>query len=309
MKQTMFITAMFIGVVLSCSAVGWTKPGPQDIARLTAAAESGNPKAQAELGDAYYFGFSVKIDGRKAVELWRQAAELKDAHAELRLGEIYGDDGSGNGIGIAHPDGPQAMRWLERAMEHGNPLARCYLGQVYELGYDRMPQDHDKAMKLLNECLAPVRALALNGDPDAELTLAHAYDKGWGGQIDEAEAFKWGLKSARQGFPGGETYVALSYYSGAGVEKNLAQSAKWLSDAADKGESFAQLWLGFFYAKGEGVPKDSIKAYIWLDLALIQGLKQAAAPLIEVSKSLTPDQLEEAHNLSHAWQVQHLASR
>jgi uncharacterized protein len=76
-----------------------------------------------------------------------------------------------------------------------------------------------------------------------------------------------------------------------------------------KGESLSQLWLGVFYAKGEGMPKDTVRAYMWFDIALAQGMKEAGGSLVEVSKSMTPDQLAEATKLSRAWQAEHLASR
>jgi TPR repeat protein len=287
----------------------WSKPTTRDIARLASAAESGDAKAQAELGDAYHFGFSVKIDDKKAVELWKKSAEQNYAHAEFRLGEIYGDDSSGDGTGVIPPDGAEAMKWFERARGHGDPRAKCAIGQVYELALNGVSQDHDKAIKLFTECLPPVRTLALNGDTDAELILALLYDMGWGLPEDKTEAFKWRLSSAEEGFPGGEAYVALCYYAGVGVQKNIRESVKWMSIAADQGVSLAQLWLGSFYAKGEGLPKDNVKAYMWLDLALIQGERKAGNALVEVSKSLTPDQLAEATKLAAAWQAQHLASQ
>jgi TPR repeat protein len=305
-----FIRATVLAVLLCPQqSFAWSPPTPTDIAHMTAAAEKGNPQAQSELGDAYYFGFTVKIDDRKAIEWWKKAADQNYSHAEFRLGEAYGDDGSGDGTGHIHLNGAVAMQWLERAVKHGDPLAKCALGQAYEMAYNGVSQDHTKAMRLFSECVAPTRVLALLGDPHAELVLALAYDKGWGVEADKAQAFKWRMKSAEQGFPGGEAYVALCYYSGAGVEKNLAESVRWMKDAADKGESLAQLWLGAFYAKGEGVPKDTVKAYMWFDIALAQGMKEAGGAMVEVSKSMTPDQLTEATKLSHVWQSEHLAPR
>jgi uncharacterized protein len=305
-----FVIAAFLGVMLyPQQSFAWSPPTSQDIAHLTAAAEKGNPQAQSELGDAYYFGFSVKIDDRRAIGWWKKAADQDFPRAAFRLGEAYGDDGSGNGTGHIRLSGTEAMQWFEKAANLGDPLAKCALGQAYEMAYDGVTQDHDKAMKLFRECLKPARVLALNGDPDAELVLTLAYNMGWGVETDKAEAFEWSLKGAKERFPAAETYVALCYYSGTGVAKNLTESVRWMSDAADGGESLAQLWLGAFYAKGEGVPKDSAKAYMWFDIALKQGLKPAGGSLIEISKSMTPDQLAAATKLSLAWQAQHLASR
>lgn len=299
--------AVFAFLLYPQISSAWSKPTPHDIALLANAADKGDVKAQAELGDAYHFGFSVKIDDKKAVELWKRSAEQNYSHAEFRLGEIYGDDGSGDLTGGIPPNDTEAMKWLQRSADHGSPLAKCALGQVYEEASNGVSQDHDKAIGLWKECMEPVRLLAMNGDPDAPLVLALLYDKGWGVPKDETEAFRWRLKSAGQGYPGGEAYVALCYYFGLGVAKNTAEAAKWMSKAADDGESLAQLWLGGLYAKGEGVPKDNVKAYMWTDLALIQGLKQAGGLLVEISKSLTPDQLAEATKLSRAWQAQRLA--
>lgn len=308
--HTLFaISAFLAGVLHSQPSFAWRPPTPQDIAHLTTLAEKGSAKAQTELGDAYHFGFSVKIDDRRAIEWWKKAADQNYPLAEFRLGEEYGDDGSGNGTRLIRLNGPAAIQWFERAANHGDPLAKCALGEAYELAYDGLTQDHEKAMGLFSECLKPARALALNGDADADLVLSLAYNMGWGVQTDKAAAFEWSLKGANEGFPAAETYVGMCYYSGAGVARNLKESVRWMSGAADRGESLAQLWLGAFYAKGEGVPKDTVKAYMWFDIALAQGLKKAGDSMVQVSKSMTPDQLAEATRLSQAWQTEHLAPR
>lgn len=307
MKIGVLITTLFIGVSLSCAASAWTQPTPQDIIRLTSAAEKGDAKALTDLGDAYEFGLSVKIDEQKAVKYWSKAAEQNYAFAEFRLGEVYGDDGSGNGTGTIPPDPVKAMKWLERSASHGNPLAKCALGQVYELAFNGVTKDHAKAKRYFEECVGSLPVMARDGDADAELILALLYENGWGLPVDKAEAFKLRLRNAQRGFPGGEAYVALCYYHGIGVTRNLAESVKWMSVAADHGQSLAQLWLGSFYAKGEGVPQDLVKAYLWLDLAVVQGVKQGTGPLAEISKSLTKNELSEATRLSHEWQAQHLA--
>ena len=113
MKHCVLFAGTIIGLVISQCSWAWTKPTPQDIARLTAASENGDVKAMAELGDAYHFGFSVKADDKKAVEMWKKAAAQDYAFAEFRLGEIYGPDDKGNSVSVAiSANGEQAIKWL-----------------------------------------------------------------------------------------------------------------------------------------------------------------------------------------------------
>lgn len=95
---------------------------------ITRAAEQGNPHAQSTLGYMYYRARGVNRD-YAAAELWsRRAAEQGVASAQSNLGLLYD-----KGQGIAQ-DYAQAAYWYRRAAEQGFAEGQRNLGSMYEHG-------------------------------------------------------------------------------------------------------------------------------------------------------------------------------
>ena len=74
------------------------------------------------------FRILVVDDDAKAVELYREAAELGIASAQNNLGLMYRD-----GRGVDQDDG-KALEWLRRAADLCDSTAQYNLGQMYENG-------------------------------------------------------------------------------------------------------------------------------------------------------------------------------
>jgi TPR repeat protein len=55
------------------------------------------------------------------------------------------------------------------------------------------------------------------------------------------------------------------------------------------------------YYSGNGVPQDYIQAHMWLNLAASEGNETASQDREILAKSMTPDQLAEAHRLAREW--------
>ena len=92
------------------------------------AAEQGNPYAQTTLGYMYYRARGVERD-YQAAALWsRRAAEQGVAGAQTNLGMLY-DKGQG-----VEQDYAEAARWYRRAAEQGFAEAQRNLGSMYEHG-------------------------------------------------------------------------------------------------------------------------------------------------------------------------------
>jgi len=89
--------------------------------------------------------------------------------------------------------------------------------------------------------------------------------------------------------------LGLMYHRGIGTEINHLEAVKWFRAAAIQGDAGAQFNLGVKYARGEGVPADYIKAYGWMSLANAQEYDGAEESMTILKKSLTPEQLVEAH--------------
>jgi TPR repeat protein len=69
---------------------------------------------------------------------------------------------------------------------------------------------------------------------------------------------------------------------------------------AAKGNAKAQHLIGVMYHRGEGVARSSVRAFAWFSLAAAHGDSEAKAKLIEVSKTMTSDELSQAREMAQA---------
>src|SRR5436190_20954540 len=67
---------------------------------------------------------------------------------------------------------------------------------------------------------------------------------------------------------------------------------------AQAGNAKAQNIVGVMYHKGEGVARSSARAFMWFSLAAQRGDAKAKASLHEVSKDMTPAEMEAAKQLA-----------
>jgi uncharacterized protein len=89
------------------------------------------------------------------------------------------------------------------------------------------------------------------------------YHSGKGVPKDYAEAVKWLLKAAEQGYADAQLAVAIAYHIGEGVSQDDAEAVKWLRKAAEQGYAEAQYHLAKMYSEGQGVPQDNTEAIKW----------------------------------------------
>ena len=180
---------LIVLAVLAVCAFAAVRLGP-DMLRRYAAAYSGDPVAQEELGSAYAQGEGTVKDMGAAVKWWRKAAEQGNARAQNALGILYS---RGDGV---RKDPQEAVRWWRKAAEQGDSTAQALLGAAYSDGFG-MLQDYAEAVKWY-------RMAAEQGAPDARYALGLAYEYGRGVGKDTAEAVKWYRKAAEQGDAGAQ---------------------------------------------------------------------------------------------------------
>jgi TPR repeat protein len=86
----------------------------------------------------YEIGLGITRDAKKAIDLYKRAADQNVVAAEARLGDIYlsGDQ--------VPPDFGQAKYYLDHAAYHGDPRSAMLLGQMYRVGLG-IPKDLKKA--------------------------------------------------------------------------------------------------------------------------------------------------------------------
>jgi len=162
----------------------------------------------------------------KALELYRQSAELGDAGGQVNLGVMYR-----NGYGVER-DYAEAAKWYRKSAEQGNSVGQRNLGLLYENGFG-VEKDYDEAINWY-------RKSAEQGDADGQIGLANMYFRGYGVEQDFVEAFKLFLKSAEQGNVMGQYNIGLMYESGNGVPQDTAEAIKWYTKASAQGHERAK---------------------------------------------------------------------
>lgn len=111
------------------------------IAQLTAAADKGNPKAGAQLGEMLLRGAEgVKQDGPRALVLLEKAARAGEASAAFRLGMLLE---TGDGLAEDHP---RAVAYLRAAAVGGVAEAFRNVGVAYSTGGGGVKRDYAEAL-------------------------------------------------------------------------------------------------------------------------------------------------------------------
>jgi hypothetical protein len=117
-----------------------------DVAAVRANANAGDPRAQFNLGYAYYLGRGVPQDDAQAVTWYRQAAEQGDAVAQSTLGYAYLD-----GQGVLQDD-VEAHKWFNLAVSRASAENRKAYAKARDALAARItPQQLAESQKLAQE--------------------------------------------------------------------------------------------------------------------------------------------------------------
>ena len=133
-------------------------------------AESGNVKAQKDLGDIYYFGMGVDVDLDEARKWLTKAAEQGDVKSQSLLASLY----------MREQNYSKGVEWMRKAADNGDDISLFVLGMMYLTGTE-VPQDYNEALKYLN------RAADKEFYP-ALIKLSEMYSLGVGVEKDEKKA-------------------------------------------------------------------------------------------------------------------------
>ena len=140
------------------------------------------------------------------------------------------------------------------------------------VGIALVPSTRLYAQQTLDELpFDELRALAEQGDAEAQSTLGVMYATGQSVPQDDAEAIRWFRLAADQGNARAQNGLGQTYRTGRGVPQDAAEALRWYRLAADQGLAAAQYNLGVAYRDGEGVPQDDAEAVRWFRLAADQG--------------------------------------
>jgi localization factor PodJL len=155
------------------------------LAKTTALADAGNPRAQARLALAYLRGQGSAGDANAAL-LWSMAAaKAGDPVAQYLLGALYqqGDH--------VKADPGQAFFWFTRAAEKGNLKAMHNLAIAYAHGQGTA-KDEAKAAEWFTRA-------AERGYVDSAYDLAVLFERGIGVRQDLNQSLKWYAIAAQAG--------------------------------------------------------------------------------------------------------------
>ena len=110
---------------------------------------------------------------------------------------------------------------------------------------------------------------------------------------------------ADQGISGAQYYLGEMYREGKGVAQDFAKAVSLFNDAAETNKPYPQYRLGNLYEAGEGVAQDLAVAYMWYDLSATLGYATGARKRDQLSKSMTPADIEKAKNMAKDWLRDH----
>jgi len=145
-------------------------------------AESGDAKAQFEIGQMYETGDGTKKDMRQAVTWYMRAADQGYADAQFKVGKMFAD-----GTGLRQ-DFAAAAKWYRVAATFNNHTdAQFRLGELY---FNGRGVEHDYGRAIQYYTLA-----AKKGHAAAQYLLGSMYEEGWGVTRDLITAYMW-LKMA-----------------------------------------------------------------------------------------------------------------
>jgi len=114
---------------------------------------------------------------------------------------------------------------------------------IFNLGYTTLAaQDYDRGYIAYEAgdyatALREWRALAEQGDAQAQHNLASMYNKGEGVGADDSEAAKWYLLAAKQGVSSAQYNLGNAYRNGEGVNQDYSEAKKWYLLAAEQGHA------------------------------------------------------------------------
>lgn len=106
---------------------------------------------------------------------------------------------------------------------------------------------------------------------------------------------------AEQGDADAQDFLGTLYFEGWGVPKDYTKARQWWEKAATQGSSSAQSDLGLLYAKGLGGTQDLVQAHMWYSLAAGNGYEIATGYRNDLAKQMTPAQIAEAQQLTREW--------
>lgn len=111
--------------------------------------------------------------------------------------------------------------------------------------------------------LDSLRAMAEQGDPQAQFVMGNRYERGQGAPQSYAEAFNWYRKSAEQGHAAAQFYLGAMYASGRGTAHDVDAAVMWYQKSAAQNYRDAMYPVAYAYEFGISVARDYSASLQW----------------------------------------------
>jgi TPR repeat protein len=272
----------------------WSNP-----AELQAAAEQGNPRACAQLGEILLRGGALPQDGPRALALLESAARAGEAAAAFRLGMLLDD-----GIDVAQ-DRIRALAYFRAAAAGGETEAFHNVGAAYasargvrrdyaealgwlilatkkgdESGAEAQLRTHLAARHPAELTAGERRAPAIERElaqgsvisflpPPAPLVWGSTADPAAGPDVETL------TQAADRGDAGAQIALANLLLAGRSAPEDPARAVRLLEHAAGAGDAPAAQRLAELYTQGTKVTRDDTKAFTYTLQAARGGAPQA----------------------------------
>ncbi len=237
-------------------------------------------KTQAEAGDAaaahqIYLRYAVKGYMEQAqawaaryMEQLEKQAEGGDVRAMLTLGMNYI-----TGKDFVKPDTAQAVTWLLRAADAGEPSAAYILADIYA-----QQGDAEMSRQAYERAYSAYRKLAEEQPENSNVTywLGYMQQNGLGTTANGAAGIALLQKAADMGNPWAFSQLFKTYAQGIGTEKDEARAISYAQKIADTGQDGLMAYAtAIAYLNGQGVEKNEELGEKYLDMAAAANIPDA----------------------------------
>lgn len=220
------------------------------------AAEKNYPHSQFNIAKAYEFGQGVEKNQNLAKEYYLKAFNvyLKESeNGNSKSQAILGSMYLNNYIGQKNI--PKALEWLEKSANNNSAEGQYTLGMRYLTG-DIINKETTKGIELIKKS-------ADQGLREALFSLGDQYLKGINIEKDFNKSFALFREAAVRHHLGAQHNLGLSYITGRGTPKELGTGFTWIIKAANNGFAISQHTLGDVLKDGFYFDKDHKTALDW----------------------------------------------
>jgi TPR repeat protein len=199
-------------------------------------------RQEGKIGLVAKYRLAKYVGYNEHLSLCREAAQGGYDLAQYKLGEmLYGSDLR------------EAVSWLAKAAEQGNPDAGNYLAAAY-LTDSVVGRDEAKAIDYYRKSTGSDLA-------KAEYEIGKLYDSGWGEYLhaSQEQALHWYERAAERSYTPALLKLSEMYFNGDGVgEKDIARAYDFASRASSLGDHETSYFLATIILLDRANPRQNV---------------------------------------------------